>query len=84
MKGIIDKKGALFIERNGEMKPQYCPYNDFDDNCGEHCPLFGAPTLEVGAHPMNGEILRTGFVSLPICHAVLYFDELEITAKEDT
>jgi hypothetical protein len=45
MKGKIDNRGSLYIERGGVIKRQFCPYAGIPDNvdCGDWCPLFGEP-----------------------------------------
>ena len=40
MRGEIDKKGILFIERKGIMARMYCPYSHNEDYCSTWCPLF--------------------------------------------
>lgn len=44
MKGKIDEKGRLCIERRGGIKRQVCPYCDGSgESCGDWCPLFREP-----------------------------------------
>ena len=46
MKGIIDNKGHLRIERAGTMRLQFCPVAMSalsTESCGDWCPLFGEP-----------------------------------------
>jgi len=52
VKGLIDRKGQLKIERAGILKYQFCPYrnlSEVDDSteavCDDSCPLFGEPVL---------------------------------------
>ena len=42
IRGKIDRKGVLFIERAGVLVEQICPLGEMK-NCGHHCPLFGEP-----------------------------------------
>lgn len=42
----IDMYGQLEIERNGQLKAQYCPKatpNGDRGRCGDWCPMFGEP-----------------------------------------
>ncbi len=72
MKGEIDRKGNLLIERAGKLRPQFCPYKDIP--CGDHCPKFGEPredciTARDGTY-LNG-------ITLPLCSRdQLFFTEL--------
>ncbi len=51
MKGKIDERGYLHLERAGVMKKQLCPQISCRDQalykkdfpCGDWCPLFGEP-----------------------------------------
>lgn len=55
MKGKIDNNGWLWIERGSKEKLQECPFMQraFEVNdiaiapCGDWCPLFGEPKLEI-------------------------------------
>jgi hypothetical protein len=80
MNGKISKESELHIERNGVMKPQFCPYNPYglrSDNgmtaCGDWCPLFGDPRPEHG----------TASAILDLCnHKQLFFDEFVDERKD--
>jgi hypothetical protein len=43
MKIKIDLNGILHIERAGNMKKAFCPYDTDPCACGDWCPLFGEP-----------------------------------------
>jgi len=50
MKGKIGSDGALYLERGGELKTQYCPFETPAGSagpsvCGDWCPLFGEPNV---------------------------------------
>ena len=56
MNGKIDSNGWLRIERGGKERLQECPFTQktFQVNnltirepCGDRCPLFGEPKLEI-------------------------------------
>lgn len=59
MKGKVDNKGTLWIERAGTMKEQACPFsngetvrvNDMEavtmNTCGDWCPHFGEPRMDI-------------------------------------
>lgn len=73
MKGKIGTEGWLYIERNGEMKKQMCPFVNtgifaLAPGCGDWCPHFDEPfRLKNGT--MN--------VQLALCHGTcLKFTEL--------
>ena len=80
MKGKINFRGNLWIERAGVMKEQICPlrapYHETDDissyreiSCGDHCPLF----MVIG-RTLDGEDLTV--LTLSCGHnSVLIFDE---------
>ena len=79
MKGKIDKNGALFIARCGEMKAQFCMHvlraNDMGCTCNDKCPQFGEPT----SGKAIGELSKTEIsipIELQICNnRTLYFNE---------
>ena len=51
MKIKIDESGALYIERAGKMRKQYCPYTGaatLPRFCGDWCPLFKEYSLDFG------------------------------------
>ena len=43
MKGKIDEKGNLLIERAGKMKALGCPFGGGAEFCGDWCPHFREP-----------------------------------------
>jgi len=62
MKGNIDIRGNLHIERAGILRPQFCSYKDIP--CGDHCPKFGEPREDYIT--TRNAISITGLV-LPLC-----------------
>lgn len=67
MKGKIDERGILWIERAGELKQMRC-VNRHDHFCRDCCPLFGTPCY----------IRASDSTALPICQSdVLQFQPLE-------
>lgn len=85
MKGKIDKKGNLYIERDSRHDGAvYCPFQQTDLSgkdvtCGDWCPLFGEPYPHTErASPTNGldrRMVETGQTVLSLCHTTLIFDE---------
>jgi hypothetical protein len=80
MNGKISKESELHIERNGVMKPQFCPHNPYalgSDNgmteCGDWCPLFG----EIQGLPYA---THTSFL-VELCEKRLIFNHLEDSRK---
>lgn len=71
MNGKIDSAGQLIIQRNGIEKPQYCPYRECGNRCGDWCPLFGEPELNLGHFPS----IHLNERSLRLCHTTLTFTE---------
>lgn len=70
MKGKIDQYGYLSIERAGILRLQYCDTGPKENECGDHCPLFGEVEVDSG-----GGIVPSG-LSLRICQdRILYFDK---------
>lgn len=64
MKIEIDEEGHLLLERGGEMKSQFCPYQPRSlVQCGDWCPLFGEPDIF-----FNGS---NDYFELTICHKKL-------------
>ena len=41
----IDKKGRLWLRRGNELKMQFCPFQNLEEDvyCGDWCPLFDEP-----------------------------------------
>jgi hypothetical protein len=77
MKAKLDHYGLLLIERNGEMKEQFCP-NSTSGRCGGWCPLFGEPKQpEFLENPSDKTIL------LDLCCKTLVFDEFEINKRRE-
>jgi hypothetical protein len=80
MKGKIDKKGHLWIERGGKMKEKYCMYNSLGDNCADYCPLFGEPEEhdDEDWNPTTERYEPNGkkYVKITLCHRTLVFNEL--------
>ncbi len=70
-KGMIDASGNLSIDRAGEMKEQYCPFDPtiLDEeqsesvHCGDWCPLFGEPCY-----------VTSDNTSIEICRRILGFE----------
>lgn len=74
MKILINKKGALSMERMGTMKEQYCPYvgphNNGPVSCGDWCPHFGEPTR------IDDKEFKETYKVIPICNGKqINFDE---------
>ena len=71
MKGQIGEYGAFLIERgNGRMVQQQCCFN-FLHTCGESCPCFKEPMLNIQDDGRTTYIVR-------ICNNVVwFFDEFE-------
>lgn len=59
MKGKISKNGILYIERAGELKPQFCRRNNVGDHCNHFCPGFREP-----------EKLADNNYVLELCHSI--------------
>ena len=77
MKGNIDIRGNLHIERAGILRPQFCPYKDIP--CGDHCPKFGEPRED--CITTRNAISITG-IALPLCtRDQLFFTELADNRK---
>ena len=47
MRMRIDERGALHIERAGLWRRQDCPRATGNRYCGDWCPLFGEPEMEM-------------------------------------
>lgn len=78
MKGLINTKGYLELERKGKVRPQYCPFssNHNWNNCGEWCPHFGEPQLDK----------NEGTISLSLTcglRRTFYFDDFKDEFKDD-
>jgi len=43
----IDEKGCLWVRRGNELKMQFCPFQNLEEDvyCGDWCPLFGEPFI---------------------------------------
>ena len=63
MKGKISIAGALYIERNGVLKPVFCPFMT-NGGCNDNCALFG--------EPLSGGSLEYS-TELSLCNKTLYF-----------
>lgn len=84
MKGMLNEKGLLGIERAGTTAPQGCPFQPHTDDqfpgygailCGDWCPHFGEPELVFGSYTPQVQ-LATGGTRLRLCHGtVLVFDK---------
>ena len=60
----IDKNGYLFLDRNGSLKSQMCPFaSQAGQNCGDWCPLFHAYENKVELYCGSGLIIFTPFGS---------------------
>lgn len=72
MKIKLDAKGALLVERRGDLNPQYCPFapNREDGSaieCGDWCPKLREPEY-------NFDEDKEGY--LYICNGdIITFDE---------
>ncbi|NCC14691.1 MAG: hypothetical protein EOM32_15110 [Spirochaetia bacterium] len=84
MKGKIDSKGKLLIERADGMKMQDCPFSP-ESSCGDWCPLFGEPVfdedrvMQVGRSGDAAGSVKVGLkesASLSLCHRNLRFEKL--------
>ena len=62
MKIKISNKGVLYLDRGGELKPQFCPFDKTESFCGDWCPLFDESSLHAD-HP-----------SLELCRAFYDID----------
>ncbi len=66
MKGKIDSRGYLFIERSNELKIQTCPVRFDGERCGDWCPHL--------SEPYKGQ--NSPKTVLALCHNTeLWFDE---------
>lgn len=72
MKIKLDYMGDLLIERNGTMKPQYCPYMSGGNNfvlCGDNCPMFGEPHIKHDPNDWKPGLSQIeGSVTLELCN----------------
>jgi hypothetical protein len=84
MKGKIDKRGELFIERGGALLRMSCPFSDYLISpipghppesqepriCGHWCAMFGEPR-KIIINPKTGK----KSMILELCHKSIVFDE---------
>ncbi len=60
MKIKINAQGNLEIERAGKFRKQACPFQ-WDEFCGNWCPLFGEPQPIDPHHPKSDKFIN-------LCH----------------
>jgi hypothetical protein len=85
MKGMLNEKGLLGIERAGTTAPQGCPFQPHADDqfpgygatlCGDWCPHFGEPEADMELGEVDHCMYATGITRLRLCHGtVLVFDK---------
>ena len=73
MRGIIDSKGKLLIEREGTLQYQFCPFSTSEELCGDWSPHFGEPMINQ-PYITNGEH-RESASWLVICQGKTIFFE---------
>jgi hypothetical protein len=79
MKGKIDKRGSLYIERSGVMKTVDCPIVLNHIFCGDWCSLFGEPDdifsdLWTEKDDLLDDLIKEGdFVKVSLCWKDLVF-----------
>lgn len=62
MKGKIDKKGLLYLQRGSEEKAQMCPWTtELEMPCGDWCPLFGEPVVAEGTVVIRLHCAKTAY-----------------------
>jgi len=81
MKGIINSRGYLEIERAGEIGPQMCPFTINHESeltpCGDWCPHFSEPSIMYTGVDQETKEDIEGY-EIEICHdKVLTFTELD-------
>ena len=85
MKGNIDEKGRLWVDRAGVMKMQQCPHVSLAQErayCSDCCPLFGEPRDESGEDILLNALREAckmspiSFTRIELCHKTLIFDQL--------
>jgi hypothetical protein len=88
MKVKISEEGLLYMERAGQMKPQYCPYSQDPARngsmCGDWCPLFGAPENNPVITRDAPTMWIRRMTSLELCRKIITVDKADFIDERTT